>query len=90
MAHGSWWGDEDELGKLVPLYVLVGGRTTPRNTSLDLATQVIAYPSDPAELEPHYRRIVLSCGDWISIAEVAAYVDRPLAVVKVEPVISAS
>lgn len=78
-----WSGDEDELGKLVPLYVLVGGRTTPRNTTLDLATQVIAYPSDTAALEPQYRQIVLSCGDWVSIAEVAAYVGRPLTVVKI-------
>lgn len=83
MAYGSWPGDDDEQGKLVPLYVLVGGRTTPRNTSLDLATQVIAYPSDPAALEPQYRQIILSCGDWISIAEVAAYLDRPLTVVKI-------
>jgi hypothetical protein len=78
-----WSGDEDELGKLVPLYVLVGGRTTPRNTTLDLATQIIAYPADTAALEPQYRQIVLSCSDWVSIAEVAAYVGRPLTVVKI-------
>ena len=83
MTYGAWNGDDDEAGRLVPLYVLVGGRTTPRNTSLDLATQVIAYPSDPDTLEPEYRQIVLSCADWVSIAEVAAYLDRPLTVIKI-------
>jgi uncharacterized protein DUF742 len=83
VTYGTWSGDEDELGKLVPLYVLVGGRTAPRNTRLDLATQIIAYPSDTAALEPQYRQIVLSCGDWISIAEVSAGLGRPLTVVKI-------
>lgn len=79
-----WPGDDDaDHGELVPLYVLVGGRTTPRNTDLDLATQVVAYPVDVGALEPHYRQIVVSCADWKSIAEVAAHVERPLTVVKI-------
>ena len=42
MTRDAWYGDDDgEAGRFVPLYVLVNGRTSPRNTSLDLATQVI-------------------------------------------------
>jgi hypothetical protein len=84
MTDDVWYGDDSEdAGRLVPLYVLVNGRTTPRNTGLDLATQVIALPADTFTLEPEYTRILDRCGDWISIAEIAAYSDRPLTVTKV-------
>lgn len=83
MTDDVWYGDDDDAGRLVPLYVLVNGRTTPRNTGLDLATQVIALPADMFTLEPEYTRILERCGDWISIAEIAAYLDRPLTVTKV-------
>ncbi|MEV8510262.1 DUF742 domain-containing protein [Actinoplanes sp. NPDC051475] len=75
--------DFDEPGQLVPLYVLVNGRTTPRNAALDLATQVVALPADTTALEPEYREILRQCEDWMSIAEISAYLRRPLTVVKV-------
>jgi hypothetical protein len=79
-----WYGDDEaQPGRLVPLYVLVGGRTIPRNTGLDLATQVLAYPADTGVLEPEYQQIVTRCSEWISIAEVAAHLGRPLTVVRV-------
>ena len=83
MVHGGWPGDEEDQGRLVPLYILVGGRTRPRNTDLDLATQVVAAPADRTVLEPEYEQIVAACVNWASVAEIAAGVRRPLTVVKV-------
>jgi hypothetical protein len=83
MTYETWDEDETEAG-LVPLYVLVNGRTTPRNTELDLATQVIALPAaNASRLEPVYRAVVNLCGTWISIAEIGAHLHRPLTLTKV-------
>jgi hypothetical protein len=84
MTDDLWYHDDgQEAGRLVPLYVLVNGRTSPRTVGLDLATQVIALPADTFTLEPEYTRILDRCGDWISIAEIAAYLERPLTVTKI-------
>lgn len=84
MTRDTWYGDDEGgAGRFVPLYVLVNGRTSPRNTSLDLATQVIALPGDTRSLEPEYAAIVERCGGWISIAEIAAHLDYPLTLAKV-------
>jgi hypothetical protein len=84
MTYDVWDGDDDgEAGRLVPLYILVNGRTTPRNTNLDLATQVIALPADITRLEPEYKEIMNRCSGWISIAEIGAYLHRPLTITKV-------
>lgn len=84
MTNDVWDGDDErEAGKLVPLYILVNGRTSPRNTNLDLATQLIALPVDTSRLEQEYREIVNQCSRWISIAEVGAYLHRPLTITKV-------
>ncbi|HEY2795618.1 MAG TPA: DUF742 domain-containing protein [Micromonosporaceae bacterium] len=84
MDRDSWYGaDDDESGRFVPLYVLVNGRTSPRNAGLDLATQVIAAPSlDTASLDPEYQAIVRRCRDWMSVAEISATLRYPLAVTK--------
>ena len=83
MTGSTWDGDDEgEAGRFVPLYVLVNGRTTPRNASLDLATQVIALSADTRALEPEYQAIVNTCGNWKSIAEIAAHVSYPLALTK--------
>ena len=83
MTYDAWdHGDETEAG-LVPLYVLVNGRTSPRNTHLDLATQVIALPAGRTRLEPAYREVVNLCVTWISIAEIGALLHRPLTLTKV-------
>jgi hypothetical protein len=84
MTRDRWYGDDDgEAGRFVPLYVLVNGRTSPRNTSLDLATQVIARSADTRTLDPEYEAVVSRCWDWISIAELAAHLYYPLAVTKI-------
>lgn len=83
MDDGGWDGDDEEHGRLVPLYILVGGRTTPRNTDLDLATQVVAAPADASVLEPEYGQILTACTEWVSVAELAAHLRRPLTVVKI-------
>ncbi|MEV0806471.1 DUF742 domain-containing protein [Micromonospora sp. NPDC050200] len=82
--HDMWDGDDEAVaGRFVPLYVLVNGRTSPRNSTLDLATQVIALPLDPIGLEPEYLEIVHQCRNWMSIAEIGAYLHRPLTITKV-------
>ncbi|MEU1752390.1 DUF742 domain-containing protein [Micromonospora matsumotoense] len=84
MTYDVWDGDDEaEAGRLVPLYILVNGRTSPRNTSLDLATQVVALPADQSRLELEYREILHQCNGWISIAEIGAYLHRPLTITKV-------
>jgi Protein of unknown function (DUF742) len=83
MTYDMWDGDNEAEAELVPLYILVNGRTTPRNSSLDLATQVIALPANTSRLEPEYREIVARCANWMSIAEIGAYLHRPLTITKV-------
>nr|MDT0660505.1 DUF742 domain-containing protein [Micromonospora sp. DSM 115978] len=84
MSYDVWDGDdESQAGRLVPLYILVNGRTSPRNTNLDLATQVIAVPGDRSRLEPEYREIIDRCASWMSIAEIGAYLHHPLTITKV-------
>jgi hypothetical protein len=83
MIRDTWYGDdEQEAGRFVPLYVLVNGRTRPQNASLDLATQVIAMPGDTRALEPEYEAILSRCWTWMSIAEIGAYLNYPLALTK--------
>jgi hypothetical protein len=84
MTYDVWDGDDEaQAGRLVPLYILVNGRTSPRNITLDLATQVIAAPADTRRLEPEYAEIVRRCADWMSIAEIGAYLHFPLTITKV-------
>ncbi|WP_213450703.1 DUF742 domain-containing protein [Rhizomonospora bruguierae] len=84
MAYDVWDGDDEfAAGRLVPLYILVNGQTSPRNTSLDLATQVVALPRDLNRLEPEYQDIVGRCGAWVSIAELSAFLHLPLAIIKI-------
>ncbi|MET7424318.1 DUF742 domain-containing protein [Dactylosporangium sp. NPDC005555] len=84
MAYDEWDGDDEtEAGRLVPLYMLVKGRTSPRNVNLDLATQVIAMPVDTRRLEPEYAQIINRCANWMSIAEIGAYLHLPLTITKI-------
>lgn len=83
MMDYVWDGDKDGEGRLVPLYILVNGRTSPRAHDLDLATQVFALPVDMSRLEPEYGAIVKVCAAWMSIAEISAYLHMPLTITKV-------
>jgi hypothetical protein len=79
-----WYGDDEgQPGRLVPLYVLVRGRTSPRNTYLDLATQIVALPVRATTLEPEYQQVLAKCVQWVSVAEVASHLGRPLTVIKI-------
>ncbi|GIF23921.1 hypothetical protein BJ973_004534 [Actinoplanes tereljensis] len=84
MTFDTWDGDDESAaGRFVPLYVLVNGRTAPRDSTLDLATQVVALPVDTRRLEPEYTAIVHRCSTWMSVAEIGAYLHLPLAITKV-------
>ena len=84
MTFDVWDGDDEaSAGRFVPLYVLVNGRTSPRDSELDLATQVIAMRVDKRRLEPEYVEILNQCADWISVAEIGAYLHLPLTITKV-------
>jgi hypothetical protein len=83
MPFDVWDGEDEAAGRFVPLYVLVNGRTSPRDSSLDLATQVVALAVDTRLLDPEYLQIVHQCGGWISVAEIGAYLHLPLTITKV-------
>jgi hypothetical protein len=84
MTFETWDGDDESAaGRFVPLYVLVSGRTAPRDSTLDLATQVVALPVETRRLEPEYVEIVRRCATWMSVAEIGAYLHLPLAIAKV-------
>lgn len=78
------WFD-DEGGPLVRPYTLTGGRTRPAGADLDLLTQVVARGNtDRAALSVEDRDILNRCATRpLSIAEIAADLDLPLAVAKV-------
>jgi hypothetical protein len=82
--QGDWWFDE-AAGPLVRPYAMVRGRTRPVNNDLNLVTQVRAVraPSDPSSLTVEHMEIMELCKRPLSVAEVAAYLDVPLVVVKV-------
>lgn len=85
MAFDDEWFDLDP-GRIVRLYAQTGGRTRPTNRRLDLATQVIAAHAVPnrTDLEPEHLRILELCRGPLSVAEVAAYLNVPLVVAKVQ------
>jgi Protein of unknown function (DUF742) len=83
-GRGDWWYDE-AAGPVVRPYAMVRGRTRPVTTELHLVTQVRAMPSasDPESLSVEHLEIMELCRRPLSVAEVAAYLDVPLVVVKV-------
>ncbi|MBP2478026.1 hypothetical protein JOF53_006898 [Crossiella equi] len=80
----SHWFDE-AAGPLVRPYAMTRGRTRPGNTELDLATQIVSVltDNDLQTLTPEQFSIIDLCRQPLSVAEVAAYIDVPLIVVKV-------
>ncbi|WP_026316967.1 DUF742 domain-containing protein [Actinokineospora enzanensis] len=80
----DWWFDE-AAGPLVRPYAMTRGRTRPNAPNLNLVTQVqvTRAPSDTSALSPEHLRIIELCHVPLSVAEVAAYVNLPLVVVKV-------
>ncbi|WP_424923681.1 DUF742 domain-containing protein [Amycolatopsis acidicola] len=85
MQQDEAWFD-DAAGPLYRPYTVTGGRTkTDAQIGLDLLTLVVALTSagDAAGLPNEYARIVRLCQQPLSVAEVAAYLELPLPVVKV-------
>ncbi|GDY31546.1 DUF742 domain-containing protein [Gandjariella thermophila] len=82
--EGAEWVDE-AAGPVVRPYALTGGRTGAAGERLDLAAQVVATRArtNLAGLQPEHLRILELCQRPWSIAELAVYVDVPLAVAKV-------
>lgn len=78
------WFDE-AAGPLVRPYAMTRGRTRPATSHLELTTQVVASRGgvDHTALAPEHLEILELCQRPLSVAEVAAYVDVPLVVVKV-------
>jgi hypothetical protein len=78
------WFDE-AAGPLVRPYAMTSGRTRPSNSTLDVATQVVAVRSEfaPVGLGPEHLAILELCEQPYSVAELASYVNVPLVVIKV-------
>ena len=83
MTHGreSWY--DEEAGPLVRPYALTRGRTRSDRYQLDMITLVLAVKSAIAAMAPEYVEILRLCRRPLSVAEVAAGLDLPLAVLKV-------
>jgi uncharacterized protein DUF742 len=78
------WYDE-AAGPLVRPYAITRGRIPSPDITLDLSTQVMALRNtqEPVGLTPEHVTILQLCQRPLSVAELAAYVKVPLAVVKV-------
>ncbi|WP_171166851.1 DUF742 domain-containing protein [Streptomyces sp. I05A-00742] len=72
-------------------YVITGGRVAPSRDTLALETLVVATDADEAPegagpaagLSPECAEILDLCGRLLSVAEVAAHLRQPVAVIKV-------
>lgn len=83
MKHGreSWY--DDEAGPLVRPYAVTRGRTRSARADLNMITLVVAVRPEVMGMDPEYTEIVRLCQYPLSIAEIGAKLDLPLAVVKV-------
>ncbi|MFB9802766.1 DUF742 domain-containing protein, partial [Streptomonospora salina] len=83
--HPEPGSDGDDAESLVRPYVITQGREHSDAVRLDMISVVIAARADVDEmaLEPEQLRILELCGRPLSVAEVAAHLDMPVAVVKV-------
>ena len=79
----EFWFDED-AGPLVRLYAVARGRTRPTRHNLEMTTLVVAARTDrDVNADREYAHILRMCQQPLSIAEVSATLNLPLAVVKV-------
>lgn len=79
----QWW--DEAAGPVVRPFAVTGGRTRSAQPLLDVATQVMAAHrlTDRIGLEPEHIAILDLCRRPQSVAELAAYVNLPLMVIKV-------
>ncbi|GAA0521468.1 hypothetical protein GCM10011581_12070 [Saccharopolyspora subtropica] len=81
--EGELWWDE-ENGPMVRPYALTRGRTRPTRPDLDVVTQLVTERrAESSGLGVEHREILELCVRPLSVAEVAAYLDTPIVVVKV-------
>jgi hypothetical protein len=84
VEQGDQWFDE-AAGPIVRPYALTGGRTRSQHARLDVATQVVVsgVTGDTVGLGPEHIAILELARRPLSVAELAAYVNVPLMVIKV-------
>jgi hypothetical protein len=84
MSHGreSWY--DDDAGPLVRPFTVTGGRTKASRSDLNMITMVIASPGESGMvLDQEYADILRLCRYPMSVAEVGAKLNLPLAAVKI-------
>jgi hypothetical protein len=84
-GDGHNWLDRD-AGPVVRPYTVTGGRARPATGSLDLLSYVEALyvpDADLVDLQPEHRSILSLTRTALSVAEIAAYLDLPVGVVRV-------
>jgi hypothetical protein len=83
MKHGreSWY--DGEAGPMVRPYALTRGRTRSDRHALNMITLLVAVHTAVPGMDPEYVQILGLCKRPQSVAELAALLDVPLAVLKV-------
>ena len=82
-VENEFWFDED-AGPLVRSYAVARGRTRPTRHDLEMTTLVVAVSADRhVDVDREYAHIIGMSRRPLSIAEVSAKLNLPLAVVKV-------
>lgn len=78
------WQDH-AAGPVVRPYAMTGGRTEPARGNFDLISLVVSTrrTSGKVGLGPEHRTIIKLCQSPLSVAEISAYLDLPLGVVRV-------
>ena len=78
----SWY--DDDAGPLVRPFAVTRGRTKASRSDLNMITMVIAAPGEPgAALDAEYVDILRLCRYPMSVAEIGAKLNLPLAAVKI-------
>lgn len=84
MDEEAWF--DEEAGPMVRPYTITRGRTPGDHARIDTAGQVVTIDPNPEvlpALTPEHRWILQVCTRPMSLAELAARMDRPLGVVRV-------
>ena len=82
-VENEFWFDED-AGPLVRPYAVARGRTRPTRHDLEMTTLVVAVKADRhVNVDREYAHIIRISRRPLSVAEISATLNLPLAVVKV-------
>jgi hypothetical protein len=77
----SWY--DDKAGPMVRPYAVTRGRTRSNRPDLNMITLVIARYSDTGGLDYEYAEVLRLCNQPLSVAEIGAKLNMPLAVAKI-------